>query len=69
MITEKTRIQEWLRRVANEVSEIKTTSMTNDDALKIIKSNYEVLSVLTKVATGNAYMVGVPPIIQKHINN
>ena len=65
MISEKDRIKEWLRRVASEINDVKATSISKDDKLDIIKNNYEVLSVLTKVATGKAFLVGVPPINQK----
>ena len=62
MISEKERIKEWLHRVSNEVENIKLTTASKDDKLKMIQENYEILSVLTKVANGNAFMVGVPLI-------
>ena len=64
MITEKERITEWLSRVVAQVDTIKSTSTTKEQKLKLIQENYQVLAVLTKVASRHAYMVGVPLINQ-----
>ncbi len=64
MISEKERIKEWLSRVYNEVDTMKLPNTSKQDKLDMIKENYKILAVLTKVATGNAYLVGIPPINQ-----
>jgi len=63
MISEKDRLKEWLERVADDISKLKSANISKDEKLKSIRENYDILSVLTKVANGRAFMVGVPPII------
>jgi hypothetical protein len=62
MVTEKARLKEWLSRVALGVVELKSSTISDSNKLKLIQENYGILSVLIRVANGNAYMVGVPPI-------
>ena len=64
MISEKERIKEWLSRVSDEVNTMKLPNASKQDKLDMIKENYKILAVLTKVAAGDAYLVGVPPINQ-----
>lgn len=64
-MTETQRILEWLVRVADEVREVKvrhdTEGVSEQELLDFIRQNYETLSVMTKVASGAAYMSGITP--------
>jgi hypothetical protein len=64
-VTETQRILEWLVRVADDVREIKfrydTEGASEQELLDFIRQNYETLSVMTKVASGTAYMRGITP--------
>lgn len=64
MITEKERIMEWLNRAADEISNLrKKPRLSKQKKLQIIRENYGIISVLIKVAKKEAYMVGVPPLV------
>ena len=54
MVSEKDRMIEWLNRCKEQVQ---TISTLND-----LRSNYDTISVLTKVAEGKAYMKGIAPL-------
>ena len=54
MASEKDRMIEWLNRCKEQVQSIKTL----DD----LRSNYDTISVLMKVAEGKAYMKGIAPL-------
>jgi hypothetical protein len=64
-VTETQRILEWLVRVADQVHEIKSRydaeGVSEQELLDFIRKNYETLSVMTKVASGTAYMSGITP--------
>jgi len=64
-VTETQRILEWLVRVADQVLEMKTRydaeGVSEQELLDFIRQNYETLSVMTKVASGTAYMSGIVP--------
>lgn len=62
MVTDKERITEWLTRVATGLDEIKNSKKPNDEKIQMLQENYDILLVLTKVAAGTAFMVGIPPI-------
>lgn len=63
MITEKERFKEWLSRAAKEVNELRRKPrLAKEKKLAIIRSNYNVISVLIKVAKKEAFMVGIPPL-------
>ena len=64
-MTETQRILEWLVRVADDVRKIKlrydTEGVSEQELLDFIRQNYETLSVMSKVASGTAYMSGITP--------
>jgi hypothetical protein len=64
-VTETQRILEWLVRVADDVRKIKlrydTEGVSEQELLDFIRQNYETLSVMSKVASGTAYMSGITP--------
>ena len=64
-MTENKRISEWLIRIANEAHELNVLftngQLSHKELLDAIHQNYEVLSVMTKVASGIAYMRGISP--------
>lgn len=62
MVTDKERITEWLSRVASELDEINKSSKLSAEKIQMVRENYDILLVLTKVAAGTAFMVGIPPI-------
>lgn len=63
MVTNKDRMVEWLTRKADEMHALQQDpEMDTLQALAIIRSNYEVINVLTKVAKGDAYMKGIKPL-------
>lgn len=63
MITEKDRLKEWLKRVSEEVYSLRRKPrLSSEKKLNAIRSNYNVISVLIKVAEGKAYMLGIPPL-------
>lgn len=62
MITNKDRMIEWLSRAADEVYSLRRKPrLSTDKALYAIRGNYDVIHVLTKVAKGDAYMLGINP--------
>ena len=62
-MTEKDRIAEWLTRVAVDLAGLKIeNTLTKEEKLHKIKSSYEILSVMIKVAQGRAYIVGIQPL-------
>lgn len=64
MISEKERFKEWLHRAADEVSSLrKRPRLAKEKKIQLIRENYNVISVLKKVANREAYMVGTPPLI------
>lgn len=65
MVTEKERVAEWLTRVQNDIKDLKMSNASVYTKIKLLRQNYDVLLVLTKVAAGTAFMVGIPPITQK----
>ena len=65
MVTDKERITEWLTRVANGLDEIKNSKSPTNEKIQMLQENYDILLVLTKVASGTAFMVGIPPINYK----
>lgn len=63
MITDKDRFKEWLKRKADEIHELrKKPRLSKEKKLQMIRSNYDVITVLTKVANREAFMVGIPPL-------
>ena len=63
MVTNKDRFQEWLKRAADNIYELRRKPrLSNEKKLEVIRGNYDVISVLTKVAKGDAFMLGIPPI-------
>ena len=63
MVTEKQRLEEWLKRVADDVYALRRKPrLSKEKKLEAIRSTYAVLSVLLKVANREAYMLGIPPI-------
>ena len=65
MISERDRLVEWISRVEREICDIKQNpGSTKEEKLKRIRNNYSIISVLTKVASKEAYMVGAPVIKQ-----
>ena len=55
-------MQEWLHRVATDISSIKNSKKLSTRAkLQKVQNSYEILSVIIKVAEGRAYMAGVQP--------
>jgi hypothetical protein len=65
MVTEKERMKEWLARAAQEVHDLRRKPrLSKEKKLAAIRSNYNVISVLIKVANREAFMIGVPPIDQ-----
>lgn len=63
MITDKERMIEWLSRSADQIYELRRKPrLSKDKALDAIRQNYSVIDVLTQVASGEAYMMGIPPI-------
>lgn len=64
MITEKERMMEWLDRAAQDIGDLKKKPrLSKQKKLQIIRENYNVISVLIKVANKEAYMVGIPPLV------
>lgn len=61
MITEKERMIEWLTRAAINVEKLSHEKLPVEDQLRKIRENYATIEVLTKVASGTAYMVGIMP--------
>jgi hypothetical protein len=62
-MNETHRIAEWLTRVAADVTSLKdANTLTKEEKLHRIKSSYEILSVMIKVAQGRAYMAGIQPL-------
>ena len=62
MISEKERMKEWLVRAAAEVNALRRRPrLATEKRLEIIRQNYDVINVLTKVAKGEAFMIGIPP--------
>lgn len=58
----KDRMIEWLNRTANEVYSLRRKpNLGKEKALYAIRGNYSVISVLIKVAQGEAYMLGAKP--------
>lgn len=63
LVTNKDRFQEWLRRAADNIYELRRKPRLSDaKKLEVIRGNYDVIAVLTKVAKGDAFMLGIPPI-------
>jgi hypothetical protein len=64
-MTETERVVVWLTRVEESINAIKYAydkkTISKADLLEFIRDNYETLSVMKKVASGNAYMKGIPP--------
>ena len=66
MISERDRLVEWISRVEQEIKDIKRQpGITKEEKLSKIRNNYSIISVLTKVASKEAYMVGAPVIKNK----
>ena len=66
MISERDRLVEWISRVEQEIKDIKRQpGTTKEERLSKIRNNYSIISVLTKVASKEAYMVGAPVIKHK----
>jgi len=65
MMNEAQKIQEWLYRVADDIQELRSSyangEVTHEQLLEMIQQNYEVLSVMVKVAKGKAYIRGITP--------
>jgi hypothetical protein len=64
-MNEAKRIQEWLYRVADDIQELRSDyvngDITHQQLLDMISQSYETLSVMIKVARGQAYMRGITP--------
>jgi hypothetical protein len=62
MVSNKDRMIEWLNRTADEVYALRRKpNLSKDKALYAIRGNYNVISVLIKVAQGDAFMLGIKP--------
>lgn len=61
MITEKERMIEWLERAAINVERLSKEQISTEERLRKIRECYATIEVLTKVASGTAYMVGIMP--------
>lgn len=62
MVTNKERMVEWLRRSADQVHELRCKPrLATDKRLALIRENYNVINVLTMVADGRAFMMGIAP--------
>lgn len=68
MISEKEKFKEWLKRAVDDVKELKKKPrLSRQKKIQSIRENYNVISVLIKVAKREAYMVGTPPLVDtKH---
>ena len=62
MISERDKLVEWLSRVANDVGSLDQQTRSREQLIAEIRKNYEIISVLIKVASGNATIVGTPPV-------
>lgn len=64
MISEKEKFKEWLNRAAEEIIKLrKRPRLAKEKKIQLIRENYNVISVLKKVASREAYMVGTPPLV------
>ena len=62
MVSNKDRMIEWLNRTADEVYALRRKpNLSKDKALYAIRGTYNVISVLIKVAQGDAFMLGIKP--------
>ena len=63
MVSDKERMAEWLKRAADEIHALRRKPrLSTDNCLEVIRQNYDVINVLTKVAQGKAYMKGIAPV-------
>ena len=62
MVSNKDRMIEWLNRTADEVYALRRKpNLSKDKSLYAKRFNYNVISVLIKVAQGDAFMLGIKP--------
>lgn len=62
MVTDKTRMIEWLRRSAEQVHQLRRKPrLSKEKCLLTIRQSYSVIAVLTKVAKRDAYLLGIAP--------
>lgn len=62
MVNDKERMIEWLNRSASQINSLRRKPrLSKDKCLPIIRENYQIISVLTMVVNGDAYMTGVMP--------
>lgn len=62
MVTEKERMIEWLQSAASQLDKVVDSNLSHEERLLAIRHNYSVLDVLTKVASGKAYMTGAKKV-------
>lgn len=62
MVTNKERMLEWLNRAADDVYEARRKPRwSKDKKLTFVRQSYSIINVLTMVANGEAYMIGIAP--------
>lgn len=62
MVNDKERMIEWLERSATQINELRRKPrLSREKCLTTIQGNYQIITVLTMVLKGEAYMTGVIP--------
>jgi|WetSurMetagenome_2_1015567.scaffolds.fasta_scaffold1767453_2 hypothetical protein len=59
---EKHRMTEWLNRSSVQISKLRRKPKpSKEEALALIRENYQIIQVLVMVLEGNAHMIGIAP--------